>query len=544
MVWRLLDTKVKRAYENIALDEILLSAKAKNCVPNTFRFLQFSPEAVLVGFHQCVEEEVRVDFCRREKIEINRRITGGGAIFFDKTQLGWEIIANKNDLKISSFPLEKFFAYLCKPIVQTLREYGLNASFRGKNDIEIEGRKISGTGGTEDGNAFLFQGTILLALDLERMVKALRLPIEKLKNKEINSIKERVTWIKRELGYLPPLEEIKGKITRNFERTFKVKLEKASLIPEEEKLFREKKSFFRSKSWIEKIKRPLPLKRRLFCSSYKRKGGLIKVSMILERNGQQIQSLFLSGDFFAYPQRSIYDLEAMLKGARACEKTIRSLLTDYFARHQVSIPGLSAFDFAEAISLALQKREYLKYHLPLRSINSVFPVCGRFEEIIQKKPKVLLLPYCAKLKDCQWRYKKGCSLCGKCSVGKAYQIGLKKKMHIESIINFEDLERTLKKIKHQGEQAPHSAKYTGGSAFGGKYGEPAFIGCCCEPFYVKHQPDFERIGLPGILIDVENDSCYDLGKATEGHQGDFQGQTEINLPLLNGIVALTTKESG
>ena len=72
--WRLLDTGPRTAAENMALDETLLELKARGEIPHTLRFLQFSRPSVLVGHHQSVEEEVRLDYCRSKKIEINRRL--------------------------------------------------------------------------------------------------------------------------------------------------------------------------------------------------------------------------------------------------------------------------------------------------------------------------------------------------------------------------------------------------------------------------------------------------------------------------------------
>ena len=66
--WRLLDTGVRSAAENMALDETLLELKAKETIPHTLRFLQFSNPTVLVGHHQSVEEEVRLDYCRMKGI--------------------------------------------------------------------------------------------------------------------------------------------------------------------------------------------------------------------------------------------------------------------------------------------------------------------------------------------------------------------------------------------------------------------------------------------------------------------------------------------
>ena len=100
--WRLLDTGARSAAENMALDEALLEWKAAGNIPHTLRFLQFSNPTVLVGHHQSVEEEVRLDYCRAQGIQINRRLTGGGALYWGRNELGWEIYISKKDPRIPS----------------------------------------------------------------------------------------------------------------------------------------------------------------------------------------------------------------------------------------------------------------------------------------------------------------------------------------------------------------------------------------------------------------------------------------------------------
>ncbi len=157
-----------------------------------------------MGFHQAVCEEIREDYCRCRGIEINRRITGGGAILFDESQLGWEVICEKSFFGVR-LPTQRLFRTLCEPVIRALGALGLNVNFRPRNDIEIGGRKISGTGGTDSDDAFLFQGTMLTDFDVDTMLKSLKIPVEKLKAKEIDSVKERVTCLRWELGESPPL---------------------------------------------------------------------------------------------------------------------------------------------------------------------------------------------------------------------------------------------------------------------------------------------------------------------------------------------------
>jgi len=71
-----------------------------------------------------------------------------------------------------------------------LRHLGIRAYFRPRNDIEIQGRKISGTGGTELSRAILFQGTLLVDFDVDEMLRALRIPTENFRTKRLNPSKK------------------------------------------------------------------------------------------------------------------------------------------------------------------------------------------------------------------------------------------------------------------------------------------------------------------------------------------------------------------
>jgi lipoate-protein ligase A len=78
--WRVIDTGTRRAAENFALNRALLEARKRRMAPSTLRFLRFGPSALL-GYHQSAEQELDLDYCRANGIEVQRRITGGGAIY-------------------------------------------------------------------------------------------------------------------------------------------------------------------------------------------------------------------------------------------------------------------------------------------------------------------------------------------------------------------------------------------------------------------------------------------------------------------------------
>ena len=510
--WRLLDTSARSAAENMALDEILLELRAEQRIPNTLRFLQFSNPTVLVGHHQSVEEEVRIDYCRTKGIEINRRLTGGGALFWGRQELGWEIYISKTDPRIPS-KVEDLYKKMAEAAALGLRHLGVRAHFRPRNDIEIQGRKISGTGGTELSGAILFQGTVLVDFNVDEMLRALRIPTEKLQNKEIESVKERVTCLKWELGRTPSPSQIKRALIKGFEESFGIEFDPMPLTPEEEGLLKTKQLYFSSEDYIFKVRESLP-RRKTLSSILKTPGGLIRVSIAIDTKTKVINQILMTGDFFVSPKRAIFDLESLLKNSKATPSNVRETIRSFFADKKPEISGINESHFIHAIEEAVEKMDLLPHGFDEEETHRLFPVLKPFKEI--RRPEVLLLPYCAKEANCFYRNLEGCEECGRCSVGDAIRVAKSFGMDSLTIQNYEDLEWTLHRLKRSGVRG--------------------FVGSCCEPFYGKHRPDFERIGLPGILIDVERSTCYDLGQETKAMKGQFENQTHLNLHLLKRVL--------
>jgi lipoate-protein ligase A len=67
-------------------------------------------------------------------------------------------------------------------------------------------------------------------------------------------------------------------------------------------------------------------------------------------------------------------------------------------------------------------------------------------------------------------------------------------------------------------------------------GTRAYIGCCCEAFMVKRQEAFKNAGLPGLLVDIENTTCYELRLEQEAYRGSFTNQTHLRLDLLRKVL--------
>ena len=510
---RIIDTGLLSGAENMAWDKTLLTARAQGIIPDTLRYLRFSPPVALVGYHQAVDEEIRVEYCWQEGIEINRRITGGGAIFFDQGQLGWELIASRKSLSFG-LTMEEITEAICRAAAQGLSSLGLEARFRPRNDIEIQGRKISGTGAAFEEDVFLFQGTLLIDFNLEHLIKALRIPTEKLNHKELTSARERVTSLTEQLGKRPPLEKVKKALEKGFSDGLGIRFKPGRISRKEEAMFRQRLPQMLSSDWIKGTRIPFR-PQEVLRSIHKEDGGLIRTAVKVDLKKGLIKDILITGDFFVHPQRAIYDLEAAIKNTSV--KDLRIQVENFFMKNQVELLGLSFEDFYQGIRLALDKMAYPHLGFSFEEADQMTAFNGTLPEILGTC-NLLLLPYCSKLPECEYRYKDGCIQCGLCTIGEAFALAESRGLKVMTIQNYEHLVETLEEEKRNGTRS--------------------YIGCCCDAFQLKRQEAFKQAGLPGLLIDIENTTCYELNQEKEAYQGVFENQTHLRLGLLEKVLAL------
>lgn len=348
--WRLLDPGPLPAWRQMALDAVVIRARAEHRVPDTFRFMEFSPHAVLVGYHQSLALEVHQEECIARGIEMNRRITGGGAIYLDARQLGWEICIGKDNPVLPVDP-GKIYQKLSAVVVETLAAWGISANFRPVNDVEVAGRKVSGTGGTEWGDALIYQGTLLVDFDVETMLSVLKLPIEKLTDKVVSSFQQRTVTLRELLGSTPPMEVVKAAMTGAVQKVLGVQLEPSSLTAAEQAEWESISENYRTAEWIDRRKPPVQ-GHELRTASLKAPGGLLKASLLIDPAANRIRRAFLTGDFFAYPERSVMDLEALLKEASTELNHLERLLQSHYAEGNQYI-GVAVEDWLKVFEQAI-----------------------------------------------------------------------------------------------------------------------------------------------------------------------------------------------
>ncbi|MFH1520586.1 MAG: biotin/lipoate A/B protein ligase family protein [Candidatus Micrarchaeota archaeon] len=188
MKWRVLPYTEQDAFTNMALDEVL----SQNKTP-TIRFYGWKPSAVSVGYFQSLESEVNLEQCKTSNVDFIRRRTGGGAVYHD--QMGEITYSVIGDLNLFPTGIIDSYKLICGWIVNSLDILGIKAEFKPINDIIVNGKKISGNAQTRRNGVLLQHGTILYSVDVDRMFSLLRVPDEKIKDKLIANVKERVTSV-------------------------------------------------------------------------------------------------------------------------------------------------------------------------------------------------------------------------------------------------------------------------------------------------------------------------------------------------------------
>ncbi len=314
---------------------------------------------VSCGYFQEVSKEVDIEFCRKMGIPIVRRVIGGGAVYLDENQIFYQLVIPQDWSDVPADTVGRFEYFLRAP-VQTYRELGVDAYFRPVNDIEVNGRKISGNGGGEIEKAFVFVGNIILDFNYDIMVKVLRVPSEKFRDKFAKSLKERVTSLRRELGYVPDRSRVVDLLVKNFEKYLNVKLERGELTRREEEIIRELREQYLSHEWlfIHEERHPNLATRKVKVAGdtyivegvYKSPGGLIRVTFEME--DEVIRDILISGDFWLEPRDAIADLENSLKGLRLDKNLLKSALVEVFESKKIRTSGTSPEDFVNAILTA------------------------------------------------------------------------------------------------------------------------------------------------------------------------------------------------
>lgn len=309
---RVVDSGLRDARFNLSLTEALSRGRRDGTTPDTLRFQHFAPSAI-IGRHQLLHREVDLDWVAANGVQTARRMTGGGAIVMGPGLLGWELVLSRGAVPGT---LDAVTALICAGVAEAIAGFGPPAAFRPRNDIEVNGRKVSGTGAYFDGEVLVFQGTVLVELDLDFMMNALRLPVRKLGRRGLAAMAERVTDLKTLLGAAPPMAVVQAAMAGALAKALgrqprdgaptSAELASARAIEAAE---------IGTDAFVRGHDDALPREGRLVAHAAQTPGGAIDLLLKL-RDGSEpvVDQVLITGDFFAEPPTVVTTLEAHLRG--------------------------------------------------------------------------------------------------------------------------------------------------------------------------------------------------------------------------------------
>ena len=179
-------------YFNLAFDEYCLEN-----IPSEepYFFLWRNRPAVIIGLNQNTYSEVNLDYLNSHGITLARRVTGGGAVYHDLQNMNYTIIGRNPSPQ---------------PMVDALRSLGVPAEQTGRNDIFVEGRKVSGYARRVSHNQEIIHGTLMYDVDLDTLTHVLDTQGSKMQAKGISSVKSRVANLKEYLPQFKSLDELQA----------------------------------------------------------------------------------------------------------------------------------------------------------------------------------------------------------------------------------------------------------------------------------------------------------------------------------------------
>ncbi len=185
---------------NLALEEYILRNFSAE---NDYLLFYINEPSIIIGRNQNTLEEINHKYVEENNLHVVRRVSGGGAVYHDVENLNFSFITNHNVKSLNNF--KKFTA----PVIKVLNDLGLRAELKGRNDIQVEEKKISGTAQFSTGKRMVSHGCLLFNTDLGEVTKALNVKMSKIESKGHKSVRSRVANISEFLKKPLKIEEFR-----------------------------------------------------------------------------------------------------------------------------------------------------------------------------------------------------------------------------------------------------------------------------------------------------------------------------------------------
>ncbi|MEK4521004.1 lipoate--protein ligase [Psychrobacillus sp. FSL W7-1457] len=172
---------------NLAIEEYALNTM--DVEKDSFLLFYINQPSIIIGRNQNTIEEINTDFVEQNGIIPVRRLSGGGAVYHDLGNLNFSFLTKDDGDSFRNF--KKF----TQPVVDALKQMGVEAELSGRNDILAGGKKISGNAQFSTRGRMFSHGTLMFDTEIDAVVSALKVKKDKIESKGIKSIRSRVTNI-------------------------------------------------------------------------------------------------------------------------------------------------------------------------------------------------------------------------------------------------------------------------------------------------------------------------------------------------------------
>ncbi|WP_240375817.1 lipoate--protein ligase [Bacillus piscicola] len=308
---------------NLALEEFALQHMDLN-KDDTYLLFYINEPSIIIGKNQNTVEEINVDYVEKNNIHVVRRLSGGGAVYHDMGNLNFSFLTKDDGDSFHNF------AKFTQPVIKALNSMGVPARLSGRNDIEVDGKKISGNAQFSSKGRMFSHGTLMLDSEIEHVVSALNVKDEKIRSKGIKSIRSRVGNINDYLDEKLTIDDFKNVLLRYiFAETDEIST--YMLTDADWKNVKEiAEERYNNWEWNYGKSPSFDINR-----SHKFTAGLIDIRFNVKKG--YIQDCKIYGDFFG--TKEVEDIEQALTGTKyeadALRKTLRAFpLKDYFGAVQ------------------------------------------------------------------------------------------------------------------------------------------------------------------------------------------------------------------
>ncbi|MFB5674429.1 lipoate--protein ligase [Paenibacillus terreus] len=301
---------------NLAIEEYALKHLP---LDDSYLLFYINKPSIIIGKHQNTVEEINNEYVKDNNIQVVRRLSGGGAVYHDLGNLNFSFITKDDGQSFHNFL--KF----TQPVIDALRDMGVNAEMTGRNDLQVGEKKISGNAQFATRGRMFSHGTLMFNLNLDDVQASLNANPEKFKSKSTKSVRSRVANITDLMDHPMTIEEFRAELLRHIfgmepDQVPQYELTEADWA----KIHEISAERYQSWDWnygqspesnIKHVKK-FPV-------------GLIDIRMDLKEG--RIREIKIYGDFFGVGD--VADIENALRGKRYEEAEVREALSSLDIKH-------------------------------------------------------------------------------------------------------------------------------------------------------------------------------------------------------------------